>query len=290
VVQAPRLHGRAVLFPVILLSISSASILVRLSGAPGEVNAFWRLIIASALTFAYAFTSGRTIRVGSPKVLAVIVVAGVALGLHFALWMDSLFRLPVGVSTAVVILYPVHLRLAELLLKGSSPTPVEALGYSAALLGVAVFFSESILRSTLSAVGLLESLTASLAAAVYFYAGSIARRSTDNTSYTSMCYLAASAVALAYSALRGENPFTYLPSSWPWFLLLALVPMLGGHTLMNYMLKFYPASLVTSIAILEPAGASILSYALLGEALSPTHIAGVSLMILGVTLVNSSRR
>jgi len=288
-VQAPRLHGRAALFPIILISISSASILVRLSGAPGEVNAFWRLIIASALTLAYAFASGRTIRVGSPKVLAIIVVAGVALGLHFALWMDSLFRLPVGVSTAVVILYPVHLRLAELL-KSFSPTPIEALGYSAALLGIAVFFSESILNSTLSMVGLLESLAASLAAAVYFYAGSIVRRSTDNTSYTSMCYLTASVVALAYSTLRGENPFKYLPSSWPWFLLLALVPMIGGHTLMNYMLKFYPASLVTSVAILEPAGASILSYILLGETLSPTHIAGVALMILGVALVNSLRR
>jgi len=284
-----RLHGRAALFPVILFSISSASVLVRLSGAPGEVNAFWRLLIASALTFAYALTSGRTIRVGSQKVIVLIVVAGAALGLHFALWMDSLFRLPVGVSTAVVILYPVHLRLVEFL-RGSSPTPVEVLGYSAALLGIAVFFSESILRSALSMVGLLESLAASLAAAVYFYAGSIARRSTDNTSYTSMCYLAASAVALVYSAIRGENPFTYLPSSWPWFLLLALVPMLGGHTLMNYMLKFYPASLVTSVAILEPAGASILSYVLLGETLSPTQIAGVALMVLGVTLVNSSRR
>jgi len=289
VVQTLRLQGRATLFPVILLSISSASVLVRLSGAPGEVNAFWRLLIASALTFVYAFASWRTIRVGSPKLLTIIVVAGAALGLHFALWMDSLFRLPVGVSTAVVILYPVHLRLAELL-KGLRPAPIEVLGYSAALLGIVVFFSESILLSTLSMVGLLESLAASLAAAVYFYAGSIARRSADNTSYTSICYLAASAVALAYSVLRGENPFTYLPSSWLWFLLLALIPMLGGHTLMNYMLKFYPASLVTSIAILEPAGASILSYALLGETLSPTHIAGVALMILGVTLVNSSRR
>ncbi|MEM4848896.1 MAG: EamA family transporter, partial [Ignisphaera sp.] len=78
--------------------------------------------------------------------------------------------------------------------------------------------------------------------------------------------------------------FVYLPKSWLWFLLLAIVPMLGGHTIMNYLLKFYRSSSVTSIALAEPVIASILAVLVFGEVVEVFHIVCLAIILIGIAI------
>lgn len=269
------------LFALAAASIGSASIFVRLSMASPTACAFWRLFIASLLLVTFS----RRVEVASLKKVAYPLIAGVALAAHFVLWMDSLFRVPVAVSTVIVVSYPIYLVAVELA-RGEKPRVTKVAGMAMGFLGVAIL-SMSVLESGAQAsiIGVAESFIASIMVAVYFYTGRATRNAMKLGDYLLLTYSTASVVVLAYSFIIGDNVFSYLPRSWPWLLALAVVPMMGGHTTMNYLLRFYKASTVTSISLTEPITASILAAIILGEVLRPIHAAALLLAVAGLTLV-----
>uniref|UniRef100_A0A7C4FHV9 DMT family transporter n=1 Tax=Ignisphaera aggregans TaxID=334771 RepID=A0A7C4FHV9_9CREN len=274
------------LYVLASLSIGVASILVRVSQASPAACAFWRLFIASLLLLAVSGTS-HAHALCSRKLLYPLV-AGLALSAHFVLWMDSLFRVSVAVSTTIVVLYPVHLALVEVF-RGEKVGLGVAVGIAMAFTAVVLLFSNSLAVSSLAGVlGAAEAFVASLAAAMYFYTGRLSRKRLSTAEYSSATYLIASLTTLAYSSAAGDNVFSYLQNSWPWLLALALVPMVGGHTVMNYLLKFYKSSTVTSIALAEPAVASILAAVILRERIGFIEVAALAMAIAGVALVIKS--
>jgi drug/metabolite transporter (DMT)-like permease len=64
--------------------------------------------------------------------------------------------------------------------------------------------------------------------------------------------------------------------------------MVGGHTVMNYLLRFYKSSTVTSIALAEPVVASILAAAILRERIGFIEVTALAMAIAGVALVIKS--
>jgi drug/metabolite transporter (DMT)-like permease len=64
------------------------------------------------------------------------------------------------------------------------------------------------------------------------------------------------------------------------FVLLAAVPMLGGHTVSNWVLKHLPAHTVATWILLEPVGAALLAWPLVGEVPAAPTLAGGALVLL----------
>ncbi len=89
--------------------------------------------------------------------------------------------------------------------------------------------------------------------------GRIIRKRIDLYSYTIPTYAIGSLIALVYGSIVNDNVFLYISSSWLWLLLLALMSMIGGHTIMNYLLKFYKSSKISSMVLEEPVIATLLS-------------------------------
>ncbi|UXD22687.1 hypothetical protein IPA_07355 [Ignicoccus pacificus DSM 13166] len=266
------------LFLLAMLSIGSSAILVRLANAPGTVCAFFRLLFS--LPFVIVLNKGSF--KGFDRLA---VLSGIALGVHFSLWMDSLYRLPVFVSTAVVTTYPAFLALIEWKKEGFRP--LSALGIALALLGTFSLFG---LRGVLDPLGLLESLLGSLAITAYFWIGRKVRREKELGEYVLWAYAFAALTVFLYLLLVNVDPFIYLPRSFIWFLLMALVPMMGGHTVMNYLIKYYKAYVVSSIAFLEPIIAAILAYLIFGEVPPNKSLLPSLGIVLGVSLVVLSER
>ncbi|MEM0026485.1 MAG: DMT family transporter [Ignisphaera sp.] len=272
------------LFVVASISIGSASILVRLSNASPIACAFWRLVIA-AIVLALIPTSEKMPRPIPHKHFLNTFIAGFALASHFALWMDSLFRVSVAVSTTIVVLYPVHLAIIEFL-KGEKPTHLEVIGIATSFLSVvllAAYTQHSPAKNSL--VGVVESFAASIAAAVYFYIGRVSRKYMGIREYSVATYATASIIALTYSFIAKDDVLSYLQRSWVWLLALAIIPMIGGHTTMNYLLKFYKSSTVTSIALAEPAIATTLATIILKEPLEPIYVISLALATAGTATV-----
>ncbi|RLF21795.1 MAG: EamA/RhaT family transporter [Thermoprotei archaeon] len=270
------------------LSISFASIFVLLSGASAVACAFWRLILSTGILYAYSRVTGSRIVLRDMRSCIFSIASGIALGMHFALWMNSLFRVPVVVSTTVVVTYPIHTLVFEKVFLGERINTVRALGMSIAFVGILLYFYDSLITATLDFIGVLESFTASVLSAAYFYMGRIVRRNTDVYGYVVPAYSMGSLTVLLYAIFINDNVIQYLPSSWPWFVALAIVPMIGGHTVMNYLLRFYRSSTVTSIAFTEPLGATMLAYLILGQVPNIRHLVIAPIVLLGTVMAMAS--
>ena len=275
-------------FIVVFLCISSASILVLLSKASSISCAFWRLFISSIIVWFTALLKNKWRSVFSNKrILALTFISGFSLAVHFLLWMESLFWIPVSISTSIVVTYPLFILVFDYFVLKERITYLQVLGLIGGFLGVLLFTHPRIL-GTYSVYGVFLALGGSLMASVYFIIGRVVRRKIGLLEYVVPTYSFASLTLFLYAVVVGENLIGYPPRTFMYFILLALLPMIGGHTVMNYLLRFLKASIVTSIALGEPVGASLLAYYILGQEIGWSRALAMGVVLFSLALVISS--
>lgn len=254
------IRGDIFLFPVVWVAISSASILVVLSNEPGEVCAFWRLFFSSLILLPLWIQAKKHVKMHH-------VVSGIALSLHFILWMRSLFLIPVYTSTLLVVVYPLYSLAVDVLVYKYRPNLIQLLGFAGGVTSLMLFLGVNKLALNQGAV---LSLLAGLSVTLYFELGRYARGVMKESlvEYAFPTYMSATVFTALYNIVSGSRilPSNYL--SYLYFILMALIPMMLGHTLMNYLLKHYPVYLVTSVSLGEPFGAGLLAYMVLGQGIS----------------------
>ncbi len=260
------------------VGISFAAPLARLAGVDGFTAAWWRLLVGSLVTILLAILAKQL-----PSLWLVLrgVPSGVFLALHLAFWLESLRHMSIASSTGIVVSYPVIIGIYESVV-AKSISPRGLLGVALGFLGVAIL-STPWAGATL--LGALLSFLAAVFAAIYFLIGRWLRlRGASTLEYTSAAYLAAFLVLLMMTPFLGLKPWNPPSRSIPYLVLLGIVPMLMGHSMMNYALGYYPASVVTGVALLEPYGASLLGWLLLGERPPLASIPGMLLSVSGAWL------
>jgi drug/metabolite transporter (DMT)-like permease len=271
---------------VIWVSISSASVLVVLSQAPAEACAFWRLFLSLPLLFIVGLLNGRSSSIRSIKLHH--MVSGLSLSLHFALWMHSLILIPIYVSTLLVTMYPLYSLMIELALTKRKPSIIQIAGIflCSILLAMLLGVNELVFN-----MGALEAFIAGLFAAVYFVSGHYARSKLKESTvdYAIKSYFVAAIATMLIAFLKGVELIRYDAYKYMYFLLMAIIPMMFGHTLMNFLLEKYSASIVTSVSYGEPFGAGLLAYFILGQEITMSQIIlGLAIMITVFITVSSS--
>ncbi|MCE4620360.1 MAG: DMT family transporter [Desulfurococcales archaeon] len=284
--------GKLVLIlAVAVTDISTASILVRLAGVHGFVAAWWRLALSSLLTLLLALATGALRDLGeySRWEATVSIMGGVLLALHFGLWMLSLQYLNVAPSVTIVDSYPALLAITGRLLYGEEYSRGQLGGAVIAMAGVAglAYYSGA---SGLSPpggdafYGALLSFGGMLAVAGYFMAGKYVRRARGTLSYTLVAYSSGALTETIMVWWVGASLTGYAASTYLYLALLALLPMLGGHTLVNYVLGRL-SLLASTIPVLgEPVGASILAWLVLGEGVTLVEALLMAIVLLGIGL------
>ena len=71
---------------------------------------------------------------------------------------------------------------------------------------------------------------------------------------------------------------------WIWFILLALIPNLLGHTLFNWSIKYVSTNVVSIAILFEPVGAALLALVIFKEYLIMTQIIGGLIVLAGILL------
>jgi drug/metabolite transporter (DMT)-like permease len=173
-----------------------------------------------------------------------------------------------------VTLYPIYSLVIEAAVFHKRPRVIQVVGVLASTILLAMYLGFTGLELNL---GVVEALLGGVFAAVYFTSGYYARSKLgeSTTAYALKSYFTAAVFIGLVGVVRGVNLYDYPLSTYVYFVLLATVPMILGHTLMNYLLSRYTASLVTLVSFGEPYGAGLLAYLLLGE------VIGVNQLILG---------
>jgi drug/metabolite transporter (DMT)-like permease len=294
-VTSPRVPPWLVL-AVGILAVSTASIFIRYAQAeaPSLVIAAWRLGLAGLFLTPIALTRRQDeLRQITRRDLGLALLAGLFLALHFASWITSLEYTSVASSVVLVTTTPLWVLLASPLLLHERASRWAWVGMSVAFIG-GIIIGLSDAGSTGQAGGSNPLLGDFLAlfgawmAACYVVIGRRLRVKVSLISYTFVVYGMAALVLIALMFTAGQSPVGYSPQIYLWFLLLALIPQLLGHTSFNWALRYLSAAFTAIVLLGEPVGSIILAYFLLGEIPAAIQLGGAALILLGIAIASKS--
>ena len=95
------------LLTISIITISFAAIFVKWSEATATIISMYRMYLASALLLPMVFVKRSEFKKLTKKGWASLMIAGVFLALHFALWFESLKLTTVASSTIILALQPI---------------------------------------------------------------------------------------------------------------------------------------------------------------------------------------
>jgi drug/metabolite transporter (DMT)-like permease len=247
-----------------------------------------------------ALTNPASLRIGRRELgfLALYGVTGIAMvqWLYFV----AIQRMPVGI--ALLFEYTAPLMVA-LWVRFVQKAPVKSrlwLGLACALGGLALV-AQFWKGMTLDPIGLVSAVGAGAALASYYLMGEHGQRQRDPISLMGFSF-GFSAILWAIVSPWQDFPFArlahtvdlpgVLPGSAPLWLMVAWIIVLG--TVAPFLLVLFavarlgPAR-VGLIGMLEPVGAGIIAWILLGESLNAIQIVGTFIVLVGIVLAETAR-
>lgn len=269
-----------------VLAVSSSSVIIKFAAAPPLVTAFYRMLFTVGLFTPCVIQKVRNKewRGLTTKQLAVSVLSGIFLALHFAAWITSLEYTTITSSTVLVTLQPLFVMLGGFWLFGET---VGWQAFSGAILsiagGVILGYGDFALGGD-ALWGDCLALAGALFVACYLLIGRNVRKQVDWLPYVYTVYCSA-AVMLWLGAWMARQPLTgYSFATWGWLLALAIVPNVLGHSVFNWALKYVNAAVVSVSILGEPVGATILAFIIWQQLPTAVQLAGGMLIISGVAI------
>ena len=102
--------------------------------------------------------------------------------------------------------------------------------------------------------------------------------------YTMVVYSVSTITLFFYVLFMGQSFGPYESTDWLWFIMLAIVPNLLGHTLFNWSLKWISTNVISVAILFEPVGATILAFFIFNESLMLSQVIGGVIIILGISM------
>lgn len=234
--------------------------------------ATWRLTLSTLMLLPFFLSRGgvsklRTMEQGDLLALAGV---GVILSVHFATWITSLSYTTVASSVIFVHVDPIFVALVSHFVLGEKVNRRVTLGICVAFLGASIIAFGDLGLGGGNLVGDALSIIGAIALGLYILAGRRLRQRLDLTTYVTPVYAVSAAVLAIGSVILGTPLIGYDSRVILMFFTLALVPMIFGHTLYNWALRWISAPVISISLLGEPVGASLLAFLILGE--SPTFI------------------
>jgi len=286
-----------IILPVAIFSVSTAAIFIRFAQETMQSIAIasYRLIIASLILFPFTIKKAyKEMKDLNSRSFGLIIISGFLLALHFASWIKSLEFTHVISSVVLVTTTPIWVTaISPWLIKERVPRRF-LLGLVLAFLGmVLISFSntglfsswkmnEIFFKDELVIQGNLLALLGAFCAAGYVVIGRILRKQLSTGSYSLSVYSIAGAVLVIFALISQEQSMEINLDGLKWLILLALIPQVVGHSLINWSLGIMPAYYVAISLLGEPIGSTILAICILKEIPTISEIIGAGIILLGI--------
>jgi len=284
-----------------ILCTSTGAILIRFAQSeqvPSITIAAARLAFASIIIAPLTLIKYRSkIQAMTRKEWLLALLSGLFLALHFASWITSLEYTSVANSVVLVSTAPLWVVLLSSLLFREKVSRYMLLGLALALIGGTIIsISDActwqsgrfvcggpemgLAGSEIS--GDLLALTGAWMAAGYLLIGRRLRKSLPLIPYIQIVYGTGALVLIGIMLLTGNTLLGFTPLSYLYFLLLAIIPQLLGHTLFNWALRFIPASFVAVVLLGEPIGSTLFAFLLFNERPGALMLSGAVFLLAGI--------
>jgi drug/metabolite transporter (DMT)-like permease len=291
---------------IAIAAISTASVLIRFAqrGYSSLFIAAGRLSIASLVLLPFFLGHDKSAIKSLAKLdLLYLTGAGLFLALHFASWIRSLALTNVVSSVVLVTTTPIWVSLFSFFIFKEQLNRLFYIGLIVAFMGVtAIAFSELCafsqsgfscqmpmseeLKGT-SLQGNLLAILGAVCAAGYILCGKMVRDKLDNLSYVFIIYSIASIILIMAVIFKDQAHQEVSNPQFGWIILIALIPQLIGHSMINWSLGHLPASYVSLSLLGEPAGSTLLALVLLREYPTILQVIGSAVILLGLMVATN---
>jgi drug/metabolite transporter (DMT)-like permease len=283
-----------------IASVSSAAILIRLAlleAMPPILIAGARLFVATSVLTPIIVSRYRShIRHITRTELALASISGLFLALHFIAWVSSLQYTTVLVSVVVVQSGPIWVAILEVIFLKIRLSQIVIIGLVIALLGgifIVIPLQSNAVQvageQATTITGALLAWIGALAVSVYMLIGRKLRAKLPIIPYIWLVYGTATIVIMIV-IIATATPITgYRSEGYFILLMMGLIPQLIGHSSLNYVLEYFPATLVSMFAQLEPIGGAILALIIFAEIPPTQQIIGSAIIMFGVLLASRGK-
>ncbi|WP_066632685.1 DMT family transporter [Desulfolucanica intricata] len=270
----------------VVLGVAAAafsSIFTKLAQAPPTVIAFYRLgFTVLILTPVTLTTSRRELFSLSRRDVLIAGTAGLFLALHFAVWINSLNYTSIASSTVLVTMQPLFVISGGYIFFKERISSRGMAGAAMALLGSIIIGVNDFRIGGSALWGDFLAFSGAFFVAGYVLIGRSLRRRLSLFPYVFLVYGAAAVVLLLFSLFSHASLTSFPAMTWIWFLALAVVPTIFGHTVFNWALKYVKAAVVSVSILGESVGATVLAYFIFQQVPSILQLVGGLAIICGL--------
>ncbi|WP_160721587.1 DMT family transporter [Isachenkonia alkalipeptolytica] len=266
-----------------ILGVSVSAVLIRSTEAPSTVIAMYRMVFTFLLfTPLVIKKGGLPLKIIGRRGIALALLSGFFLALHFAAWIESLKHTTIASSTVLVSLQPLFTATLGYFFYKERLRRGQIVGMGIAILGSAFIGLSDFIGGGGHFYGDLLAVLGGAFASVYVLLGRGLRKTVGNLDYVYLAYGSCSVTLLAANLL-GQTPLTgYSGNDYLIFIGLAVFSTIGGHTVFNWALKYVEANKVSVALLGEPIGATMLGFLILREVPSQAQLISAGIILLGL--------
>lgn len=271
------------------LAIASSALFVKVSETAPVATAFWRVFLALPFLWGWSVIEQRhRHRASFAAERGLLIATGLFFAGDLAVWHWSIVLTSVANSTLLANLAPIFVTLAAWLLFRKQLGMKFMTGLAIALTGMVVLIGGDFKLSTRELVGDGLGIVTAM-----FYAGyqlSVTRLRARIATSTIMAWsgLITTLVLLPAALLSDGQLLPVSGSGWTKLIALALISQVAGQSLITYAMAHLPATFSSVGLLLQPVGAAVLAWLLLGESLGWIQIAAGFTVLIGICIVHQA--
>jgi len=277
-----------------IVAVSFAAILIISCDAPPLTISFYRLFFTTLIILPFVLFQKKTrleiVKLPRSTIFMMIII-GIILATHFALWITSLTKTSVASSVILVTAHPILVGPASYYFLKEKLSKINAIGISISVAGVITLVYGNYGFSFMgldTLEGNILAMLGGVAAGLYILGGRKLRKDISVLTYALIVY-SVGTITLFFICLLFNSPVNNLSiKDYQIIFLMAIVAGIFGHTTYNWSLKYIKAS-IASVALLgEPIGSTILAYAIpsINQEPSVYTILGGTIILLGIYLTS----
>ena len=278
-----------------VVGVSSAgAILSHVDSVPPLMRASWRLQITVLMLLPFAILQYRQMEITEKKKLTekktVLILAGsgIALAAHFGTWVTSLDHTSLAHSLLFVTSHPIIIVIGTAIFV-RKPHSLEAAGALVGLVGAGITLLDAKDSGDVTLWGDFLAFAGAITVVGYIVAGRILREWMPVFVYAVPVTLLGGILLIPFSILMGENTSAI---GWVesdllgWFILLAFLAGIVGHTGLNACLRWLRPLTVSFAVTLEPIIGAFIGWFFFDEEIPQkwTWLGGL-ILIFGIMLV-----
>ena len=273
---------------------SAGAILSHLDSIPPLMRASWRLQITVLMLLPFAIWQYREMSIDNRskllerKTILIVLGSGIALAAHFGTWVTSLDHTSLAHSLLFVTSHPIIIVIGTAILV-RKPHKLETTGALIGLVGAAITLLDAKNDGDVTLWGDMLAFLGAVTVVGYIVAGRLLREWMPVFVYAVPVTLIGGILLIPFSIIMGEETAAlgWIESDLlSWFILLAFLAGIVGHTGLNACLRWLPPLTISFAVTLEPIIGAFIGWFFFNEDIPGewTWIGG-SILIVGILCV-----